>query len=401
MTEKQKQFDEILKTLEEIKGSKEPKSKDLWDKLGILGQIVSGILLVALGLYLTSSIDSSQKDLTNKIAESQIRASKENIETQANSAKSITDAQIKSSQDISQSQRDSSAAIANLQVQSSAEISRTQTNTQNKIAEAQVATSRDISNAQVRSQEFAQKLNFDTLNRQLAADYLGKLITASNAVNDRSSLLNSLDIALTPQYAIPIAIHFTRPIQIQAEICGGKVHEPNDLIQQSKNINSTAIALLERLRLKDSQSLEKFTRSKYKPDAAIAESILGVGTRVLFRISEVDDFADIYINNKVTHSYKYSQESEWKDITNEIDPTQGNQISVVVRNGQFAGTGVRFEIQVGAEQFDEVIHRTDGLGFGINFAISVDEKGGLHLNGENIAPDIPIGNSPCLEPKTN
>ena len=108
------QLDKILLKLEELK-EKEPKAKDKWDKASILGQLIAGILLVALGLYVTWSIN---------------------------------DAQIKSSQQIANLQTTSSKQAADSQKQSSADITSAQAETAKKIQEAQDKTAKQVQEAQ-------------------------------------------------------------------------------------------------------------------------------------------------------------------------------------------------------------------------------------------------------------
>ncbi len=411
MTENKKQFDEILKALEEIKDTKEPKSKDFWDKMGVIGQLISGILLVALGLYVTLSIDKAQKSLAKQISDSQIQSSKDITDAQIKSSKDITEAQISTSKDIAQSQINSSKDIADLQSKSTKEVSAAQTETQKKIAASQVitskniadtqaSTSQDIASTQAKSQEFAQKLNFDTLNRNLASDYLGKLILAPSA-NDRAALLDSLDIALPPKYALPMAIRFTRPINVKSKICRGEVVKSNDreLLDQNAVLSKSAISLLKRIKLVDTKLLNGITQSKYLSDAIVAEDILDIRTRIRFRISDLDDFADVYLNNKPIFSYKFGQDSGWVDITDLVKVNDRNDLFLQVKNDAFAGSGVRFEVQVGAEQYDHSVYRNDWTGnvptFSIGLSISSDTNGKLHLNGDEIQVNLPEGQPHC------
>jgi hypothetical protein len=332
----------------------ETTSKDRWDKAAILGQLVSGIFLVALGLYVTFAIGRAQQEVTKSIAEAQDQ-----------SAHQIAVAQIQSSKDI--------------------EI-------------AQSKTSEDMAHAQMQFQQFAQQLNLDATNRQIASEYLGKLI-AESAPQDRAALLEALDVELEPRYSVPLAVRFTRAVQVRSDICNAHIKDQEDLRRQSILISRTAIALLQRLKGPGQQQLEQISRFGFQPDADIAAAILGGKPRVAFRVSEIDDFADVYVNNVLVGNYKLGQESGWIDVTDKLKVNQDNSFYVVIRNSIYEGTGVRLELRAGIDQYDRMVRRNDWTGegpaFGIGLSIPVDTRGMPHLNGDNIQVMGPIGLPHC------
>jgi hypothetical protein len=361
----QRQLDLILAVLEDLQREKGPKQKDIWDKIGIAGQLISGVFLVALGLYVSWSVNNAQKDLAKQVSDAQIRASQETSTSQIQSSLRIAEAQGKTSKDI---------------------------------AEAQAKTSKDIAAAQNESQEFAQRMNLDATNRQMASDYLGKLIATQN-FSDRAALLESLDVALKPEYSVPLALRFTRPVQLKAKICKGIVKDDENLKQQNTIISRKAIELLDRLKFQGAGLLRELSHLDRQPDASIANAVLGNRVRVLFRVSEIDDYADVYINDALAFTYQFGRESGWVDITDRLLPRQENRLYVLIRNSSYEGTGVRLEIRAGAEQYDRFVYRDDWTGaspsFGIGYSIGVDTLGVPHLNGDNIQVQGWIGQPHC------
>jgi hypothetical protein len=121
----------------------------------------------------------------------------------------------------------------------------------------------------------------------------------------------------------------------------------------------------------------------------LREPFLRDDSRVLFRVSEIDDFADVYVNNNQPQRFQFGSQSEWKDVTNQLNPSNpSNWIQVLVSNTNWQGSGVRFEVRVGLEQYDRWVYRHDwsgeGQAFWIQLSLSVDSRGKFHLNGDNI-----------------
>jgi hypothetical protein len=380
MEKERLQLDKILKTLEELKEAKEPKSKDSWDKAGILGQLIAGVVLVALGLYLTWSINNAQQNLARTVAEAQIKSSEQVAMSQRQSSLDIAETQVKTSKDIADAQAKNSLNIAEAQVENS-----------KAITDAQLRNSRAIADAQTASQQFAQQLNLDATNRQIASDYLGKLITTSQPY-DRAALLNALDITLGPNYSVPLVLRLSRPVQLRADICRGVVKDDDSLKQQAI-VSTAATAMLQRLKTEGPEQLRQISRSGHQLEASLADAILREDSRVLFRVSAIDDFADVFINNTQLPRFEFGHESGWVDVTSRMIPNRDNRISVLVSNSNAEGTGVRFEVRAGAEQFDRLVIRHDWTGegpsFWILFSLSVDDAGRFHLNGDSIQVLVP------------
>jgi hypothetical protein len=341
---------------EDIRRLRESQRKDVWDKAGILGQLVSGVFLVAIGLIVTAALDKEQQEVTKAIAEAQNRSAAYIAASQAANAKDTEQAQITSARDIAQA---ADAIQAN-----------------------------------------ADRLTLEATNRQIAADYLSKLISATNS-DDRATLLGDLDIALEPQYSVPLALRFTRPVETTATICRAKVVVDDAKVQQNAVLTRAAQSLLERLRHTSRSELEYSRSLNYEPDSSIASALLGKRPHVFYRVSEIDDFADIYVNSltNILTSYRFAEDSGWKDITSLLKIDHDNSFFVLVRNSQYAGSGVRIEIRAGEDLYDRHVYRNDWTGEGpaisIGFSIPLDANGVPHLNGDNIQVLGPVGVPHC------
>jgi hypothetical protein len=345
---------QLAKLSEDIQRLEEPKRKDGWDIAGILGQLISGILLVAIGLIVTAFLDREQQEVTKAIAEAQNR---------------------------------SAAYIAASQAANATEIEQSQVTSANDIAKAADAI-----------QANADRLTLDATNRQIAADYLDKLVGATSP-DDRATLLGDLDVALEPKYSVPLALRFTRPVQLNTTICNAKVIDDPARIQQHRVLTRAAVALLERLSRTARQELEQSRSLGYEPDSSIALAVLGKRPYVFYRVSQIDDFADIYLNNQRLATYQFAQDSGWKDITSLLTVGHDNSFFVIVRNSIYEGSGVRVEIRAGKDQYDRQVYRNDWTGEGpaisIGFSIPLDDKGVPHLNGDNIQALGPVGVPHC------
>jgi hypothetical protein len=382
-----------LKRNQQFKNSGELKSKDVWDKLGILAQIISGILLAAFGLYITWSIGKNQADLTKQISNSQ-RESAQSISNSQNETQArLEESRRKSTEEINKSQIDATTnnllaqtntqqKIADAQTKTSSAIADAQTSTSKAIADAQTKTSKDVADAQIKSQEVTQQLDNDTKYGQIAGGYLERLTASTTKTNERVALLDLLDVPLPPKFSIPIAIRLTRPLQMKAEICnGGEVKQLNELDIRGQNatISQSVKSLLQRLRLKDTKLMEQYSQSNSLLEAGVAQDISGKRSPVLFRVSEIDDYADVYVNDIKVDTYTFANDSGWVDITDMIIPDKRNVIFVIVRNGPYESTGTRLQIQAGAEQSDRMVTRKDwtveGEAFWIATPINVDKFG--------------------------
>jgi hypothetical protein len=260
MGEEQSELEKILQSLEELKNAKKAESKDNWDKLAIIGQVIAGIFLVSLGLLLTWKLNTAQTNSAAQIAAAQ-----------RESAAAITSAQIDSQRTMRTAQDQASENIAKLQIQNSKDMGEAQARNSKDIAEAQARNSKDIANAQRQAQEWAQRLNIDATNRQIASAYVANL-TATATNFDRAALINALDVALEPRYSLPLALRLSRPVQMRADICSGSIRDQEALRQQAM-VSSAAIALLRNLKANNSSELKQISESGNSEDAEIAGAI--------------------------------------------------------------------------------------------------------------------------------
>ena len=314
--DEQTKLNEILETLKELK-DRESKLKDKWDKAGIIGQLISGVVLTFFGLLITWSIANSQKN--------------------------------------------------------------------------------------------AQQLSLDATDRQTVARYLESFDRGQPS--KLATLLQGADAALAPKYSVPLAVRFTQWLPVEADIRQGELKNRDDFeqkVRENEIVNEAAIALLQRLNFKAPEAREamelnfkapeareamkQIANSGYPPDKAIADFILEDSSTVLFRVSNIDDFVDVYVNGERFDTYEYGSNPGWIDVTEKLRGREDNSLTVIVKNNRYGGTKVRVEVQAGAEQYNLMIRRHDVtdegvVAFLIGFNLSVDTKGLFHLNGYEV-PDM-------------
>ena len=302
--EEQIKLDKILEALEELKRTRESKSKkDIWDKLGIVGQLFSGVLLAAIGLGLTWFI--------------------------------------------------------------------------------------------AQSEQTSRQLNLDATDRQTVARYLERFDTAEPS--KLVALLQGADVALAPKYSVPLAVNFAQSLPVEVYIKEGDIISTGKLEEVKNNeiVNEAAIALLQRLMPKDDEdkaeareAMKKFDNPDNPQDKAVANFVLKGRSTVLFRVSNIDDFVDVYISDRYKCTYEYGDDPEWINTTEELKQNKKNGLKMIVRNGPKGPMGARVQVQAGAEQYDFIIRRNDrfdeGLAINVGLSLSVDTEGLFHLNGYQI-----------------
>jgi len=357
MSPDQDRIDKALSSIEELKNKSADKPKDSWDKAAVVGQLISGIVIAIVGYFVTVSLDHGQ----------------------ASNAKAIADAQTQNSKAIADEQVESSAALQRLQNQ------LTKTNAEN----------------QLKYQELAHDAGLDATNRQIVGAYFGNLVSAKPEA--RAEFIDALDVELGPAYSIPLAVRLTRPISIRDEICNAKLVpsvETQKAQQESLVLARKASDLLERLKDKGRQQLQQISDAKFQPDAGIADHFLGRGPNVQYRVSDIDDYVDVVLNNEALGTYAFGKESGWKTVPkNKLRYGKNNDFAVIVRNTPYEGTGVRLEMRIGAYQYERAIRRNDWTGEGpaffIGVSIPVNDRGEARFNGDNVQTMGPIGQAHC------
>jgi hypothetical protein len=339
-------IDEVLRSIEALRTKSPDKPKDFWDKAAVVGQLISGIAIALVGYFVTTSLDHGQ-----------IR-----------NAKTISDAQI--------------ASAASLQ-------------------ERQNQLTASTTSAQLKFQKFAQDASLDATNRQIVGDYFSKFATTI-APEQRAEFMDVLDVELGPRYSVPLAVRLLKARQVRDEICQGRLRHSSATDKAKDNdlvVRRAATDLLERLKVKGRQQLLEISRAGFQPDAGIADAFLERGPTVQFKVSDVDDFVDIFVNNKQIATYQFGQESGWVDISSNLTREKANSFFVQVRNSPYEGTGVRVQMKIGEYQYDRFIRRNDWTGEGpaffIGISIPVDSKGRASYGGDNIQTTGPTGDPHC------
>lgn len=328
-------LDEIIRSLDELKAQRAAKPKDFWDKSAVIGQLVSGILIAIVGYFVTTALNHGQTQTAQTIAAAQI------------------------------------ASAANL-------------------ADRQNDLTKSTTTDQLTFQRFSQRSSLDATNRQIVGDYFGKF-AALTVPTERAQFLDVLDVELGPDYSVPLAVRQLKPLQIRDEICKGKIVNAvatNKLLIDDAIVRRAATDLLDRLRDKGRRQLFEISKSGFQPDAGIADAFLRRGPKVQYQVSEIDDFADIYLNNQKIATYQFGQESGWNDISSKLIKGKDNSFHVIVRNSPYEGTGVRLEMKIGEYQYDRHIERYDWTGegpaFDIGMSIPTNNKGDVTYNGDNV-----------------
>ncbi len=277
--------------------AKNREPKDTWDKLGVIGQLTSGVLIAALGVLVTVLINRAQR----------------------------------------------------------------------KITKAQMAAADSVAKAQLSVSE-----------RQLSAAYLNKIISTTTE-HDRANLIDDLDIALEPSYAVPIALRFAYPNNYGPNVVG-----------------QSALRVLERMKVSGRPQLEAIASSEALPESEIAKGLLGRRVRLLVRASDIDDYANVKLNGVALFpALKFGEDSGWVDVTYKLVPGSTAAVYFDVDNGPYGGCGGRLRISAGIQQLDIQRYYTDcppsQKAWYILYDISVGADGTLNFI---LAPEIVMVSHP-------
>jgi hypothetical protein len=406
MPNEQHNYEEILQGIEELK---KKKPKDRWDKAATIGQLVSGVFLVIVGMIITSSINSAQRESARQITEEQIRSAKQITELQISSSKDINKAQSQAASDTVQAQNKNSTDIQNAQAQTSQRIQQAQSATAAEIQKAQAATSTTINTAQSRTSKEIAAANLDATNRNIASEYV-KNWTSAKTAEERVTLLNALDAAVEAERAVPLAINFSRLGELRANICnGGEVHDNRADFLRQLAVSHADSELLQRLKNRNASQFQQISTSKNEPDASVAKDALSDHGGVFFRLSEIDDKVTVQVSSprdnavilKAVGEYTFGHAYDWKELTPYLEPDRYNDLNFIVSNGLYEGTGVRIQLRVGTQQYDALILRQDwtssGPAFQLNLRITPDALGRPSLVEANVQalPVASIAPKPC------
>jgi hypothetical protein len=238
---------------------------------------------------------------------------------------------------------------------------------------------------------------YNSKNTAIVSDFLGKVVSAN--AGQREQYLNALDLELGARYSIPLAIRLSTPIQLRNAICGGKIlSDPIATQEQEEEFADvrTTRELLQRLSLTSSgrKELQEISKSGVKPDADIADAYLGKGSKVYYRVTEIDDYATIEIDaNKHADQnfpqYKFGDEPPWVDISDRMTKGTVNTFFLTVSN-KVGSSGARLQMRIGADQYDQYVgtknNEPAGRMFFFSINITVDDRGNTRLSGDNVVP---------------
>jgi hypothetical protein len=335
MDDETERYSQILAAILELRDSSKEKSKDSWDKAAIIGQVATAVVLGVVGFVVTSRLDTGQRK----------------------SAAAIADAQNTTATAIAQQQRASAADIQKLQ--------------------DEVTTATASSQLQLQQDTFL-------------GTYLGQIVSASGM--QRAEYIDAMDVEFGPHFAVPLAVRLVKPHRYNSTICAGKVlyDEKTDIEEQQDEITrETADELLQRLsNTRGARAeLDKISQSTVQPDAGIAAAYLGKRSTVQYRVTEIDDYAQVILNGKTLATYKFGEESPWVDISRQMAAGQMNSFYLMVGNIA-EGSGARLQMRIGSYQYDRAVRTKNwelpGWMFDFGISIAVNKKGGARYNGDDI-----------------
>lgn len=225
------------------------KAKDLWDKAGVVGQLLSGVLIGALGLIVSLEFGRTQRALS------------------------------------------------------------------------------------------ADQLEIS--HRTQVSDYVKEIATHQD-VGQRAELLSALDLAISADQAVPIAMHYA---------VGTRTCDPSG----SRPVFDRSIQVLQRIKEKATAQLRVIQGAALGPDGDIASAILGGKISVKVRVSQVNDSTQLQLNQVVQPDFNltFGQDSGWVDITNRLAPGSTSLILVVTN------CSARLEVSAGTQQFDSSLMQSD------------------------------------------
>lgn len=332
-------IDRSIKRLEKLVGEK--PAKDGWDKLAIVGQLLSGIVVALLGIAVTVVISNGQEHFQQAITEAQTAAAKQ---------------QTISEQAFAKQQQAAQLALSKQQSDATLQLSR----------------------QQERNQEALD-------NQKQVTDYFAKIL-ASTAPEDRATLISGMSIALQPADAIRIAMKYAHPS------AGPGQHM----------VAKAAIALLMGLKVRGKDALNEIKDSGVMPDSEIAAAALGERRPVLVRVSEVDDSVDLYINiSQPFRHVQYGRDTGWIDVSNRMFSNYVNKFYFLISNSAYEGCGARMQISDGLQQFDDHVYFSscppNRVDVRIDVALNTDESRNSNFQGYDIHLLCPLSASTCTQ----
>ncbi len=171
--------------------------------------------------------------------------------------------------------------------------------------------------------------------RLQVSNYLKELVSRSTDPLATANLLSVLDISVSAQDSVPIAMHYAGP-------------------GQDSQVRQAAISVLRRVKKPGVKRLQLVKAEGSIPESDIASGLLGDDVKVRVRVSDIDDEATLVLNGDVLKSLTFAQDSDWMEIGSKMKPGKNNLI-LCVKNGPYGGFGGRLRISAGSQQYDAAI----------------------------------------------
>ena len=190
--------------------------------------------------------------------------------------------------------------------------------------------------------------DLDLANRKGYLDYLVKLADEERPER-QAQLLDLMEAELTPQEAVRTALNYLHPV--------GSLQD-KAIVDNQNLVRDRAFSVVVHLKGSALDDIREVSESDRMPDREIAKGLLGMPTKVLVRVSGVDDFADLILNDSkvIFRGLAFGQDTGWHDITPYLRksdvPGDHNVLKFTVTNGQAGGYGGRLQISAGVSQYD-------------------------------------------------
>ncbi len=159
---------------------------------------------------------------------------------------------------------------------------------------------------------------------------------------------------------------------------------------------------LDKLKVSGRAELRNIARSGKMPESEIASAILGTTGRVLYRVSQVDDYITVTVNgDRVGPPIAFGHESGWVNASAHLRPGRPNELDFQIRNSPYEGCGGRFQVSAGTQQYDYWIYlkscppNRDDIWIGI--VLAVDDGGKISSVSHDVHYLCPTDPNYCVK----
>lgn len=219
----------------------------------------------------------------------------------------------------------------------------------------QFSAQQNLLGQQIDAQKVHDKAELDLETRKDYFDYLDKLSGAKP--RELSLLLGQMEDTLTETEAAHTAVNYLLPPFSLSD-------KENALDNQA--VYENALRVAKEFKKYDTDKLKHIARTHPLPQSEIAKAILGEPTRLLVRASEIDDFADLELeNHPLIERMRFGGDSGWLPLTDsQIHRLAGDKseylLTFLVTNGDYGGYGGRLQISDGLQQYDTGPYAVNG-----------------------------------------